>query len=170
MNALRWQQSPKFVIFSIKVTVNVTRSLTLVLIERVSLVEYACQIWSLYLLQFKSYRLIANVTFFATESQTESQIESHLSIESHFVSVHGAIWIASERIAKLNAPRKRCMKICYSFPCNSYGLWTQTKCDSILIFTSFHNKVCHDIAYCNTKKSYLSDFQRTKSKTLRTAK
>ena len=38
-------------IFSFKVT----RSLTLVSFERASLVEYACQIWSLYLLRFKSY-------------------------------------------------------------------------------------------------------------------
>ena len=62
------------------------------------------------------------------------------------------------------------MKICFYFRCNSYGPWTQTKCDSILIFTSFNNKVCCDIAYFNTKMSYLSDFKRTKSKTLRTAK
>ena len=41
-------------IFSFKVKVKVKRSLTLVLFERVSLVEYACQIWSLYLLRFKS--------------------------------------------------------------------------------------------------------------------
>ena len=61
------------------------------------------------------------------------------------------------------------MKICFSFRCNSYGPWTPTKCDSILIFTSFNNKVCCDIAYFNTKMSYLSDFKRTKSKTLRTA-
>ena len=42
-------------IFTFKVKVKVTRSLTWVSFERVSLVEYACQIWSLYLLQFKSY-------------------------------------------------------------------------------------------------------------------
>ena len=36
-------------IFSAKVKVKVTRSLTLVSFERASLVEYACQIWSLYL-------------------------------------------------------------------------------------------------------------------------
>ena len=41
--------------FSFKVKVKITRSLTLVSFERASLVEYACQIWSLYLLQFKSY-------------------------------------------------------------------------------------------------------------------
>ena len=40
---------------------------------------------------------------------------------------------------------------------------------SLLIFTSFNNNVCCDIAYFNTKMSYLSDFKRTKSKTLRTA-
>ena len=42
-------------IFRTKVKVKVTRSLTLVSFERASLVEYACQIWSLCLLQFKSY-------------------------------------------------------------------------------------------------------------------
>ena len=41
-------------IFSFKVKVKVTRSLTLVSFERASLVEYACQIWGLYLLRFKS--------------------------------------------------------------------------------------------------------------------
>ena len=42
-------------IFSFKVKVMVTRSLTLVSFERASLVEYACHIWSLYLLRFKNY-------------------------------------------------------------------------------------------------------------------
>ena len=44
-------------IFSFKVKVKVTRWLTLVLFERALLVEYACQIWILYLLRFKSYSL-----------------------------------------------------------------------------------------------------------------
>ena len=61
------------------------------------------------------------------------------------------------------------MKICFSFRGNSYGPWIPKKCDSILIFTSFHNKDCREIAYFNTKMSYLSDFKNTKSKTLRTA-
>ena len=43
-------------IFSFKVEFKVTRYLTLVSFERASLVEYAYQIWSLYLLRFKSYR------------------------------------------------------------------------------------------------------------------
>ena len=42
-------------IFSFKVKVKVIRSLTLVSFVRASLVEYACQVWSLYLLGFKSY-------------------------------------------------------------------------------------------------------------------
>ena len=37
-------ESPKLANFSIKVTIKVTRSLTLVSMERVSLVEYACVI------------------------------------------------------------------------------------------------------------------------------
>ena len=51
----RRQKSQKLAIFSMKVMVKVTRSLILVSFERVSLVEYAWQIWSLYLLWFKSY-------------------------------------------------------------------------------------------------------------------
>ena len=50
----RWQQSPKSY-FSFKVKVKVTKSVTLLSFERASLVEYACQIWSLYPLHFKSY-------------------------------------------------------------------------------------------------------------------
>ena len=46
----------KKAIFSFKVKVKATRSLTFVSFERASLVEYACQIWSPYLLRFKSYR------------------------------------------------------------------------------------------------------------------
>ena len=38
----RQQQNPKLAIFSIKVTVKVTRSLTLLSFERVSIVDYAC--------------------------------------------------------------------------------------------------------------------------------
>ena len=45
----------KKAIFSFKVKVKVTRSLTLVSFERAPLVEYACQISSLYLLRFKNY-------------------------------------------------------------------------------------------------------------------
>ena len=44
----------KKAIISFKVKVKVTRSLTLVSFERVSLVEYACQICP-YLLRFKSH-------------------------------------------------------------------------------------------------------------------
>ena len=42
-------------IVSFKVKVKVTRSLTLVSFERAPLMEYACKIWSHYILQFKSY-------------------------------------------------------------------------------------------------------------------
>ena len=69
-----------------------------------------------------------------------------------FFQCSRAIWIASEKIAK------------------KIQQWTVTKCDSIFIFTSsFHNKGCGDSVNLNTKMSYLSDFKRTKSKTLRTA-
>ena len=72
-------------------------------------------------------------------------------ILSVFTGHINCIWKKS----KLNAPRKRCMKICYYFRCNSYCPWTPTKCDSILIFTSFYNNVCRDIAYFNTKKCHI---------------
>ena len=52
------------------------------------------------------------------------------------------------------------MKICYL----SHGPWTPTKCDSILIFISFYNKVCRDIAYFNTKChiSQISNVQKVR--------
>ena len=40
--------------------------------------------------------------------------------------------------------------------------------DKMRFNTSFYNKVCRGIAYFNTKISYLSDFECTKNKTLRT--
>ena len=49
--------------FCIKVTVKVTKSLTLVSIERESLVEYTCQIWSLYLLSLMVQKLRQSWTF-----------------------------------------------------------------------------------------------------------
>ena len=67
------------------------------------------------------------------------------------VGVHGPYINCIGKKGKLNAPLTRCMKICFSVRCNSYGPWTPTKCDSILIFTSFYNKVCRGIAYFNTK-------------------
>ena len=45
----------KKAIIRTKVKVKFTSSLILVSLERASLVEYACQIWSLYFLWFKSY-------------------------------------------------------------------------------------------------------------------
>ena len=75
---------------------------------------------------------------------SEKRTSYYLSIESHFVGVHGP-----------------------------YGLHRKEKQIFMhrvrLIFTSFYNKVCRGIAYYNTKMSYLSDFKRTKSKTLTTA-
>ena len=49
INAWR-QQRIKLVILSIKVTVKVTRSLTLVSFERVWLFQYACKVWSFYVI------------------------------------------------------------------------------------------------------------------------
>ena len=56
-------------------------------------------------------------------------------------------------------------RICFSFRCNSYGPWTPTKCDSILIFTSFYNKVCRGFAYFNTKCliSQISNVQKVRN-------
>ena len=60
------------------------------------------------------------------------------------------------------------MKICFSFRCNSYGSWTPTKCDSILILHLFTTKFVA-VLLTLTQKCHISDFKRTKSKTLRTA-
>ena len=49
------QQSKKNAILNIKVTVKVTASMTLMSIEWALLVEYAWQMLSPYLLEFKSY-------------------------------------------------------------------------------------------------------------------
>ena len=58
--------------FSFKIKVKVTRLLTLVSFERASLVEYACQIWSVYLLLFKSYSKInVKVENRQTDKQTD---------------------------------------------------------------------------------------------------
>ena len=84
-----------------------------------------------------------------------------LGIESHFVGVHGPYELhRKEKQIKCTALAVH-ENLLFSFRCNSYGPWTPTKCDSILIFTSFNNKVCWNIAYFNTKMSYLSDFKRT---------
>ena len=58
------QQSPKY-----KGHGQGNKVIDLVSFERVSSVEYACQIWSLYLLPFKSYS--QGLSVFATESQTD---------------------------------------------------------------------------------------------------
>ena len=56
-------------IFSIKVTDKITRPLTLVSFERVSLIEYTCQIRSLFLLWFKSHG--QDLSFFGTNRRTD---------------------------------------------------------------------------------------------------
>ena len=64
--ALRYAPSGNKVqkaIFSFKVKIKVTRSLTLVSFQRVSLVEYACQIWSLYLLRPLRWRRGSGLDF-----------------------------------------------------------------------------------------------------------
>ena len=60
----------------------------------------------------------------------------HLGIESHFVGVHGSY--------ELHRKEK------------------QIKCTAFTYIYIFYNKVCCDIAYFNTKMSYVSDFKRTK--------
>ena len=86
---------------------------------------------------------------------------SYLGIESHFVGVHGPYELHRKE-KQIKCTEMRCMKICFSYRCNSYGPWTPTKCDSILIFTSFNNKVCCDIAYFNTKMSHISNEQKVR--------
>ena len=92
----------------------------------------------------------------------------HLSIESHFVGVHGPYelhWKEEQIKCTALAVHENLL----FFPMQFIWPVNTDKCDSILIFTSFYNKVFRDIAYFNTKMAYLLYFKRTKSKTLRTA-
>ena len=90
---------------------------------------------------------------------------SSLYAEINVVKLHRLIyvllkhWIAFYRCSRAI---KRCMKICSSFRCNSYGPWTLTKCNSIHIFTLFYNKVCCDIAYFKHKYVISLRFQTYK--------
>ena len=92
----------------------------------------------------------------------------YLGIESHFVGVYGPYELHRKE-KQINCTALAVHENLLFFP-KPIHMGPPTKCDSILIFTSFHHKVCCDIAYFNTKMSYLSDFKRTKRKTLRTAK
>ena len=113
------------------------------------------------------------------------------SIESHFVGVHGPYELhrkekqieCTAHFVGVHEPYELHRKEKQIFMHRLRGAWKfaflsdaihivrehRQKCNSILIFTSFYNKVCRGIAYFNTKMSYLSDFKSTKSKTLRTA-
>ena len=71
-NAPSSKKNPKLAIFSIKVTVEVTRSLTLVSFERVSLVEYTCQIWSLLRIKSNGQVFCHRVTERFTNRQDKS--------------------------------------------------------------------------------------------------
>ena len=95
----------------------------------------------------------------------------HLGIESHFVGVHGPYELhRKEKQIKCTAlavhENLLFFPMQFIWPVNT----DKMRFNTVLIFTSFNNKVCCDIAYFNTKMSHLSDFKRTKSKTLRTAK
>ena len=70
------KQSSKLAIFCIKVMVKVTRSLTLVSFERVSLVEYCMHANYRVSISYGSKVMAKVKVFFATESQTDGQTES----------------------------------------------------------------------------------------------
>ena len=83
----------------------------------------------------------------------------YLSIESHFVGVHGPYelhrkekQIECTALAVSGAFNLLFFPMQFIWPVN-----TDKMPFTILIFTSFNNKVCSDIAYFNTKTSYLSD-------------
>ena len=80
MYALAATKSKKL-FFSFKVKVKVTRSFTLISFERVSLVEYACQIWSL--LSLTVQKLIAKVK--VDNRQTDRQIGQKQYAPDHLI-------------------------------------------------------------------------------------
>ena len=110
------------------------------------------------------------------------------SIESHFVGVHGPYELhrkekqieCTAHFVGVHEPYESHRKEKQIFMHRVSGAWKfaflsdaihiarehRQKCNSILIFTSFYNKVFRGIAYFNTKMSYLSDFKSTKSKIL----
>ena len=95
---------------------------------------------------------------------------SYLGIESHFVGVHGPYELhRKEKQIKCTAlavhENLLFFPMQFIWPVNTDKMRFNTYIIHLLA-----NKVCCDIAYFNTKMSHLSDFKRTKSKTLRTAK
>ena len=89
----------------------------------------------------------------------------HLSIESHFVGIHGPYELhrKEEHIrctALVVYENLLFFPMQFIWPVNT----DKMKCDSILIFTSFYNKVCRDIAYFNTicRISQISNVQKVK--------
>ena len=85
-------------IFSFKVKFKVTGSLTLVSFKRVSLVEYACQIWSLYLLRFESYS--EGLSWQQRDKQTgQKQYDPNHSIRGHKNVVFYKAWKIRLRVS-----------------------------------------------------------------------
>ena len=95
-----------------------------------------------------------------------------LSIESHFVGVHGPYELHRKE-KQMECTAYAVHSMCFNFfgsgafnlllfPMQFIWPWTPTKCDSILIFTSFYNKFCRGIAYFNTKNVTSLRFQTHK--------
>ena len=97
-------------ILSFKVKVKVIRSLTLMSFERVSLVEYECQIWSQYLLRFKSYS--EGKSWQQIDKQTDRQTGQKQYAPDHSIRGHKCLgrictmtqirWFDSVFIKQLN--------------------------------------------------------------------
>ena len=86
---LRWQKKKKIAtlaILRIKVTVKVTRSLTLVSFERIVLVEYACQILSLYLVGKK---LWPTIKFFFCHRHTDRHTQQKKKLDTPRIPLQG---------------------------------------------------------------------------------
>ena len=105
----------------------------------------------------KDDKLTIFVIYYACELYNIAQVnitfvlyKIFLSIESHFVGVHGPY----------ESHRKE--KLIFMHRVNIDKMRFNT-----YIHIFLHNKVCRDVAYFNTKMSYLSGFKRTKSKILK---
>ena len=92
----------------------------------------------------------------------------YLSIESHYVGVHGRYELHRKE-EQIKCTALAVHENLLFFPMQFISPVNTDKMRFNTYIYIFLNKICRDIAYFNTKMSYLSDFKRTKSKTLRTA-
>ena len=57
----------------------------------------------------------------------------------------------------------RCMKICFSFRCNSYGPWTPTKCDSMPKYLRFGWQKTNTTWTVGSYKGYVSELRQKRA-------